>query len=434
MGITITSGAEGSGGLPLLSPILLTSLFLFSRLVFWKMGVRFMSDEVSHFGHYLDVDLLQHRLWTSLWYLHSQPPLMNLLYGLLLRLFPAHWAAAAYCLLLLMGLAAYLAIYFLAIRNGVNPIFALTLVSIAVCDPSAAVFEAEPMYTHLCFCLLVFAAFFLDSYLRNPQTVSAASFLGTLAVLALTRASYHLLWYVAIACMLVRWSPSRQRKVVIAMALCFAAIIGTVYVKNGLLFGSYSPSSWTGISLAKSWAWRHPFPEIAQMIKSGKLSPVSTIPPFSAAERYEIVLGVPSRTGVESLDALRKRNGDQNLNNLVYLAASRAYMKDYWVVWKNAPSVIVRMWPQSWGDYFRPASAYIAQFDPANQTAVEPVDLWYRVIFCCGQTSLTADSSVLLNEAWWERPLRLFADSCWPELAAGSSRFSFSYVIPRETG
>jgi len=126
--------------------------------------MRFASSEVEKFWQYLDTDLLKHSLWTSILYLHSQPPLMNLFYGLLLQIFHAHWSTVAYSLNLLFGLLAYLAIYAILVRHKIATPIALGLVIIAMCNPSAAVYEAEPLYTHTVFCLLIFSAYLFDHY------------------------------------------------------------------------------------------------------------------------------------------------------------------------------------------------------------------------------------------------------------------------------
>jgi hypothetical protein len=392
-------------------------IFIASRLTFWAMGVRFASDEVSIFWQYLDIDLLRHDLWRSVLYLHGQPPLMNIFYGLSLKLFPKAWPAFAYSVNLVMGLAAYLAIYTVAVRNHVSRYFALAVVIIAMCNPSAAVFEAEPYYTHTCFCLLIFAAFFFDSYLRSPRIWTAACFLGMLATLVLWRASYQPLWFAAMALWLVRMTPSKYFKPVLAIALSFGALIGLLLLKNAILLGSFNTSSWSGISLSEAWAWRRPFPVIAAMIQDGRLSRVSTIRPNSDPEQYAAVLGSMPKTGIEALDAPHKHNGYLNLNNSIYIRASRAYWKDYWTVWRFAPEIILRMWPENWAAYFRSTSRFATQFDPNNQSKIESVDFWYQTIFCCGQTALDPSPQTDPYESPGERIARLFGAACWPTIA-----------------
>ncbi len=57
------------------------AMFLLSRSAAMAAGVRFDASPLGYFLQYLDPHLLRARLGESLWYLHSQPPLFNLLLG-----------------------------------------------------------------------------------------------------------------------------------------------------------------------------------------------------------------------------------------------------------------------------------------------------------------------------------------------------------------
>ena len=149
----------------------IATYYILSRALFWHLGVRFASSEVEYFWQYLDTSLLKHQLWTSIIYLHSQPPLMNLYYGILLQVFPVHWPVVAYSINLLLGLLAYVAIYTIIIRSKVASPVALGVVILAMCNPSAVVYEAEPFYTHIAFCFLVFAAYLFQRYLDRKSVV-----------------------------------------------------------------------------------------------------------------------------------------------------------------------------------------------------------------------------------------------------------------------
>ncbi|MCA9418671.1 MAG: hypothetical protein KC917_20520, partial [Candidatus Omnitrophica bacterium] len=65
---------------------LLVCGFLLSRLWFWIQGLTFNDSCLYWFYQYLDVDLLENDLFASLWRLHAQPPLLNLLAGIGLKM------------------------------------------------------------------------------------------------------------------------------------------------------------------------------------------------------------------------------------------------------------------------------------------------------------------------------------------------------------
>jgi hypothetical protein len=51
-------------------------------------GVRFDAGTITRTWHFIDLYLLKNDLWRSIYYIHTQPPLMNLLTGVGLQLFP----------------------------------------------------------------------------------------------------------------------------------------------------------------------------------------------------------------------------------------------------------------------------------------------------------------------------------------------------------
>jgi len=406
----------------------IVACYALSRAAFWSLGVRFSSTEVEGFWQYLDTTLLKHQMWTSLLYLHSQPPLMNLYYGILFQAFPTHWPMVAYGLNLLLGLLAYLAIYTIMIRNSVPRAIALCVVIVALCNPSAVVYEAEPFYTHTAFCLLVFAAYFFDKYLRLSGIGACAGFLGTLTALSLWRASYQLAWYLLIAFWLVRLTPARLLRRVVILASIFGCLIGALYLKNWILFGSFNSSSASGMSLAKSWSG----PRAMEFVREGKLSPISGVPAPDSMDKYLPVIGPQRKTGVRALDAVFKDNGSMNLNNIGYPEVSGLYTKDYLRLLKLSPKTVAEQGARSWLDYFRPNSVWIGWFDRQNQSSVEVVDLWYRYLFCSGaEYALDSDIGSKdhpgTQEEYLHRRLRAV---CWQIVAVYVMLAAFLVSVP----
>jgi hypothetical protein len=362
----------------------LAACYALSRFLFWILGVRFQSTGVEHYWQFLDIDLLKHQLWVSILFLHAQPPLMNLYYGMILKVFSVHWLAAAYSVQLLLGLLAYLAIYSIMTTSKIARQIALAVVIIAMCNPSAVVYEAEPLYTHVVFCFLVFAAYFFLGYLKRPGIAGGAAFLGILTLLVLWRSSYQIVWYLFCAFWLIVLTPAQMIRRIVVLALIFGGIIGSVYLKNGILLGSFNTSSWAGMSLAKGWATEKPSPEVARLIQEKILSPISAIPPDQSMNRYLPIIGPLPKTGVPAADEVFRRNGSLNINNIGYVRVSKLYAKDFWRLLKVSPKTILQKVIKGWLDYFRPSSAYLSCLDSRNQSAVESVDRWYRLLFCAG--------------------------------------------------
>ncbi len=68
------------------SALILAALFVAVRLIVLALGQRFDADNLTSWMQIADLALLREHLWRTLWYLHSQPPLFNLMIGLALAM------------------------------------------------------------------------------------------------------------------------------------------------------------------------------------------------------------------------------------------------------------------------------------------------------------------------------------------------------------
>src|SRR5436305_440952 len=95
--------------------------FALSRLCYFAAGVRFDAMPLTRFFQFLDPELMKHRLFESLLYMHTQPPGFNLLTGLVVKLFPESYTAAFHVLYLACGVSLCFTIYRLMRIFGVRP-------------------------------------------------------------------------------------------------------------------------------------------------------------------------------------------------------------------------------------------------------------------------------------------------------------------------
>ncbi len=394
--------------------VVLAMVYIASRAAAHIAGLRFDAGEVSTYWQFLDTELLRHHLLQSLFYLHSQPPLMSVFFGALMKLFPFAWPSAAYLLYCVAGLFAWLAIFSIAVRNGVSSRMALAFVLLAMCNPSALLYEAQPLYTHVVFCLLVFAAFFFDRYLQSRSALPAFALLATLTILVFWRSSFQPMWFVLLAVWIVHLASLRNTvRVASAAAVCLV-LIAVLVLKNGLLLGSFNTSSWSGMSVAKAWTWSI-HPEIPPLVAESKLSRISAIQSFRPVGDYQSLIPSRAPTGIPALDEPTRQNGITNYNNLAYVDISKAYFRDYWKVWRYSPRTMLAFSIQGWIDYLKPTSQYVATYDAANENILEPFDKVYRAVFCC--RTLPIHSSVSPTDTFHQRLGHAFRSLCWLSVA-----------------
>ncbi|MES2391089.1 MAG: hypothetical protein V4555_05585 [Acidobacteriota bacterium] len=388
-------------------------VFVLTRLFAHLNGVRFAAERLFVDWQFLDPTLLQHHLFQSLLYLHTQPPLMNLFFGLCLKLTPNHWPTLAHAIYCTLGLLAWLALYTVAVRNRVPHRFALLFTLVALCNPSAILFESEPLYTNVVFCLLLFAAFFFDRFLRTRSPNDATALLALLTTLVLSRASFQLLWFLVIACCILKLTPRQNLRRTVTVAILCTAFITSVYAKNYILFRSFNTSSWMGMNLAKGFSETDRDPDIQRLLAEGKLPPIWAVHTFSDISAYSALVPPPPPTGAPAADALTFTNGENNFNNTAYVSISKAYLGGYLKLWRYSPHTVVLKWIKAWKDYFLPTSQWSALLDPDNEQRLETADRRYRALFCCSLEPLNPlkrPGEVLTHHTTKQILLSL----CWP--------------------
>jgi hypothetical protein len=287
----------------------------------------------------IDETLLRQDLARSLYYLHSQPPLFNLLVAAVLRS-TDDFARTYQRLNWALGLALFLLTFALMRRLRVGEDAALVLGLLFLLNPNAMWMESAVYYGTLMALLLTAGGY---SFLRALAAGSLAWFaLACLSfgILTLTRAFFSWPWCVA-ATAFAAWafarttapSPRRLRGVA-AAALLPIACVAAFQVKQWALFGLLTGSSWFGCSLTTMTAGMRP--EKEEALGRGKVSPLVNVYRNDTPEVYKRYVSVPA-TGIPILDQERKAGGEPNYHNLVYVPIGRQYLADSLYVIARAP-------------------------------------------------------------------------------------------------
>ncbi len=301
----------------------LVAAFAVSRVVYARAGVKFDTTTIAKSWQILPPDLLQHHLLQSLWYLHAQPPLLDLIAGIALKL-PWSSDASLHVLFVVLGLALAVVVFELAVELGAPLFLAFATTALLICSPSTALYESWFFGTYPTALFLVSVVLFFARTVRTRSPAGALGCTGAMALLVLTRPTYHALIAVVLLVVLMlitrprawsrRWSAAIAAPVVLVVAL---------QVKNLVQFQQPTLSSWTGMNLAHM-IFRNDADIVRFDEAHGRLSNTALVPPFSALAAYGVT---PPRTGVPALDRPTKGN-DPNFNNQRYIAISRQYFKD----------------------------------------------------------------------------------------------------------
>ncbi len=349
------------------------AIFAVSRVVYFVAGVRFNALPVGTFWQMIDPELMRTDLLRSLWYLHMQPPGYNFAVGLIVKLFPNHYAGALWTVQIAMGAAIAVCLFRLICWLGVPDSWSFVLTSIFVISPACVLFENEATYEYPVLLFLLLSALALIRFCEGLATRWTLAFFGCLLVLMLIRNSFHIVYLLAVAAGLLWFLPAGRRAILMGV-IPAVLTAGGIYVKNGILFGRFVSSTWLGMATGGTTTFQLTYDEADDLIARGVVSPLAEIDPFSKLSEYDPYIHRPPLTGIPVLDQDATSTGHANFNNLAYLQVHDQYLKGSIAIWRHYPIAYVRSVLIAWFSYFRPATD-LHYFDRASR----PIKRWERL-------------------------------------------------------
>ena len=344
--------------------LLLLIVFAATRFVARGLfGLRFDSDTLGYW-QVLDAGILRTDLLRGVFYLHGQPPLHNLGLGLVLQAVPDALQRGAFSVIFLaLGFLQLVAIRALLEELGTPRRAALAVALLQCLSTTWIVYESWLFYTLPTAVLVSWAAVFLARAARG-SAAAAGSFAATVTALSWLRSTYQFLWVAAalgLLLLVVRQSAVHVRRAARGGTLVALALTLVLPAKNLWLVGSFSSSSWLGMSLARMTTERLDEPTREIWVGSGEISPVARVRAFSPLADYpEELRGVPPGTPEhEALRAPTKSDGSPNLNHVAYVGIARAYRQAALVVARRRPDVYLGRVRRAFRTWLRPPTDYI---------------------------------------------------------------------------
>jgi hypothetical protein len=357
-------------------PAFVVLSFVLSRWLYLRAGLKFDNTPPRYYYQFIDPQLLKDRLLESLWYLHSQPPLFNLLTGLLYQFFSPQSKVYQF-LFLVVGLFLGLALYWLGLRLGLRRWLSALLAAWFMVSPATVLYENLYFYTYVVAFLLVLSALALSRFLETDHFWWGLGFAALAACLCLTWAIFHLFWMIAVLALAAVYCRDRRRLVWIALVPVL--IVTGWYVKNDLLFGNFGSSSWMGMNLSHVTFLSPLTPQSVreELMDQGKLSPYPVTDAFRPISSYEGILPVPPARGIPVLDEKLKSTEAINFNHPFYIALSNRMAKEAIHFVRAYPGVYLTSVRQGLSIYFHSGSDYLL-FKERPTLALET---WWDRIF-----------------------------------------------------
>ncbi len=348
-----------------------------SRLAYVATGVTFRSDHAVAYHQFIDRPALRSDLLGSLWYDHTQPPGLNLLWGLAQRLSPGDPDRLLWPLFLAAGLAIAVLLFRLLLRVGCPPLVAGSLAALWTISPTAVFTETYFLYTPFEILGLLGIALLLARWRDHGSARVVAGAFAVATALALTRSTFHLVWLAGLVGVAVLVRRDRWR-VATASGLVAVLLVGGWYTKNLILFDQFGSSSWIGMNLSRVTVEQLDPDERARLVDEGVLSPYAAHTSFSGFDAMGLApphLDEPASDAAVLEEDERVGMGLPNLHHRDYLEPNREVLDDsLWVI-RHRPRTYARGVSRSVSVTFTPSATWFGYKGNADEaptaTAVE---------------------------------------------------------------
>ena len=316
---------------------LVALVFGMSRLLLFWLGLRFnfsldwmwLSDPAD----------LQEQLLQTIYYFHAFPPGMDLFSGILLKIGGSHAAVVAQFAFWGFGLVLVWSLFYLARSAGLSARVAVPVALAFSLLPQTIYFEHLYLYEEPVAALLCLSVALFHGALSRQSFRLWLAFFTVCAVIGVTRSTFHLVWFVGMAGLGIWFNPPECRRRIIVAASAPAAVLLSLYVKNLIVFGTFSaftygPSSYAHVTVSRMT------PEVrTEWVREHKLSPFATLSPYAGPREYLSVFTGTARTDwPRQLTQLERPTVHApNFNHWVILEANRQRNADAWFYLRTQP-------------------------------------------------------------------------------------------------
>ncbi|MCB1031745.1 MAG: hypothetical protein KDA95_10435, partial [Acidimicrobiales bacterium] len=270
----------------------------------------------------LPLEVLKTNPLEGIWYLHTQPPIHNLVVGSVVAWspFPAMGTLMVMWLLTLVAATIVLADILAGLR--LHPIAAGVVATVAMANPNLLTTINIVSYEVPVAFMLICAVWFAQRYLRSPDVAGLVGLTTTLTMLAMTRSLFHPLFVVAVV-LVVGVSRKAPWRLLVGAALLPVLVVGLWMGKNAVVVDRATASSWFGFNLQRGITATMTRDSVEADVEAGRVSALALEYPWGPLSQYEPFTGPCEAPYGDSaaLTIVNKTPLIPNFNHGCYLAA-----------------------------------------------------------------------------------------------------------------
>ena len=392
-------------------------IFALCLLMGFRMEVPF------HYWQLASPGLLADRLRETILNLHSQPPLLNLALGLLLKVGASAGIPTEHLILTLNFVLGGIAVAAIAELSGAlveNLKVRIAVVAVFLLNPMFYDYLFFYFYTFYEIVLLSVMAVYVHRYLSGRKFMHYMAVCILAAALVYMRSLFHFTWAFVIIGALPALGMPRGKRLPAYNAKVMACAIATAFVlfawpmKNYVKFGFFGYSSWQGYNLASGLPVKHPAVE-GVFYRS---------PSFALSDaQVELAMSyVPERyRGVPVLAEVVKPDNSPNWNHYSVIEFSKELGKDAATLMRERPGLL---FSKALTFYLARYSLYEGNVDPGTgivrpqAVPVEGVRRWWMGAY---------ETAVFQYYGWGMRNMGVYGDI---ENATAVPLTGFALVFP----
>lgn len=356
--------------------LVLACIYLGLVWMYGKLGM--VPEENSlHWGFQLaDAYWLQQDALGTLLFDHTQPPLYNAMHGFLIQLAPNTYALLGISIqLVMLWASAWMMWHSLNLIHAPHwLLWGAPLVWLGA--PGLHLFHWMYFYEALSLFLIHTMVLGAVRYFQLGERVSLFLSLGCIVLLSLSRTWAHPLLPLVAGLVLIRSIPLTTTQIrIILFTIAFAWL---PVLKNGIVFGVWSSSSWGGMNLARAVLSFEP-----DTTSPAYRNELQRIRPFQEWSHYAPYFTIEKSTQAlhPSLDQPYRSTGYANFRYLGYLDVSRSYRSTALSVLFTMPQTYIQHVGFGLVKFFYPIHA--VDYFEMNPTALHYPLIW--ACACCGQ-------------------------------------------------
>ena len=217
--------------------IILFLVFFSSRVFYYSFfDINFDVWTLDIYWQYFPKDLLKNDLLKSIIYNHYQPPLLNLIVGVLMKL-TQNFLLYLQLLYLFCGLCSSIFIYLICVYFNISKKISLSITIILMILPTTILYENHLYKEYLTFFFLTWLFYFsLKIFRKKNSFFDIVNIALSLSLLSITRETFHIFWGYIFLIFIFKKIDLKKN---ILLWVIFSMITLPFYLKNFIMFNKF---------------------------------------------------------------------------------------------------------------------------------------------------------------------------------------------------